>query len=470
MRVVTVFELNEQYLKLVRAKSQGRNVKLADCKIEQVKLLNDEQISHLAREVVHKIKLKAKTTAVCLPRNFVTVRNLHLPFQEPKEITQMIDLHIGRLVPYKKEETVFGYQILGKDEAGYTKVILAIAHVTAIRRQVKILEGAGLFVDKISLSSYGIWQWVLVNCRAEINVSDLYLLLDVDSTFTDFIIFSQEHLMFSRSINVGSEDIRENEASGITKLIGEVKQSLIIFYNEEINKKPVKIFIGGAKNIGNLAGAVEDDQGIPVKEVVRPAFGGIDEIDKNFPENVSLTGVAELALGRADKRIYFTLPEIQIRRSLREKTRDLVILGSFTIYFLTVICAIILGNIYNQQDYLKQLGMRSDIIDKEFSGLSEQLNKIDFVKRYLYEHRLPLFVIYQLQNAIPQEILVNFIKLDDRKVILRGEALQLSDIFKLLTSLEQSKYFKSVQTKYTRKKKLKDREVTDFEIDFNLAI
>ncbi|MDD5166763.1 MAG: pilus assembly protein PilM [Candidatus Omnitrophica bacterium] len=469
MKIISAFEINEQYLKMLVARVQGRSAKLADCRIEQIKLLNDEQTSQLVGDVLHKTKFKTKNTTICLPRNSVTVRNLHLPSQETKEITQMIDLHIGRIVPYKKEETVFGYQVLGKDEMGYTKVILAIAHIANIRKQIKILENAGLYVDKVALSSYGIWRWVLNSCRTEINPKDLYLLLDVDTTFTDFIIFSQEHLMFSRSITVGSDDIRENEVSGITKLIGELKQSLIIFYNEEINKKPVKAFIGGAKNIGNLIGAADDELGMPVKEVVRPTFRELHEIDKNLPENVSFTGVADLVLSETEKRIYFALPEIQIRRSLREKTKDLVILGSFVIYCFTVICAIFLGKIYNQQNYLKALQQRSGTIDKEFSGLTSQLNKITFVKAYLYEHRLPLFVISQLQNAIPQEVSVTSLKLDEKKVILRGEALQLSDIFKLVTNLEQSKYFKNVQTKYTRKKKFKEREITDFEIDFNLA-
>lgn len=469
MKITTAFEINEQYLKLLVARSQGRGAKLVGCKIEQIKLLSDEQVIRLAGDMLKKVRFKPKTTAICLPRNLVTVRNLHLPSQESKEITQMIDLHIGRIVPYKKEETVFGYQLLGKDEMGYTKTILAIAHISAIRRQIKILEGAGVFADKVALSSYGIWHWVLNSCRQEINSKDLYLLLDVDSVFTDFIIFSQEYLMFTRSINVGSDDIRENEVSGITKLVGELKQSLIIFYNEEVNKKPVKVFIGGAKNIASLIGAVDDELGIPVKEVVRPTFGELHEIDKNLPENVSFTGLADLVLTTTDKRIYFALPEIQIRRSLREKTKDLVILGSFIIYFFTVICAIFLGKIYNQQNYLKDLEQQSGLIDKEFSGLTSQLDRINFVKSYLYEHRLPLFLVYQLQQLIPAEISVVSLKLDDKKVFLRGEALQLSDIFKLVTALEQSAHFKDVQTKYTRKKKFKDREVTDFEVDFNLA-
>jgi len=44
--------------------------------------------------------------------------------------------------------------------------------------------------------------------------------------------------------------------------------------------------------------------------------------------------------------------------------------------------------------------------------------------------------------------------------------VQLADVFRYVSVIEGSKYFKDVSTKYTRSKKVKEKEITDFEISF----
>ena len=85
--------------------------------------------------------------------------------------------------------------------------------------------------------------------------------------------------------------------------------------------------------------------------------------------------------------------------------------------------------------------------------------------------RLPLLFISELQKVIPDEISVDYLSLDEaNKVTLRGQATQLSNVFKFVSTLEQSKYFKDVGTKYTRTKKVKDKEINNFEIEFQFFI
>ena len=203
MKLSLGIEINEEYLKLVAVKPlKLQPPKIFDCIVERISSFSDEQITNRIVEILHTWKIKPNRIALCLPRNFVTVRNLHLPSQDRQEIMQMINLHIGRVVPYKKEEIVFGYQSLGRDEMGYSKELVAIVHIDIIRRQSRILEKAGLFIDNICLSSFGTWQWVIKNYQNEMNQNDLYLILDIDSIFTDFIIFSRTNLLFTRNIPI----------------------------------------------------------------------------------------------------------------------------------------------------------------------------------------------------------------------------------------------------------------------------
>jgi len=464
-------EFAERYLKLVIAKPQITSSKLFHY-VEPISSFSDEQITGKIKDILKKNKLKPKGLILCLSRNLVTVRNLHLPSKDKQEISQMIDLNIARIVPYKKEEIVFGYCILGADETGYTKVILAIVKGDAIRRQSKIIENTVLLIDKVSLSSYGIWQWILNNHSSEINQTDLYLILDIDFEFTDFIVFSHENLLFTRSINVGANAILDIGELGVTKLLGEVKQSLIMFYNEEINKKPAAVFLSGAHIKSGLSKTIETELGFPVKLVKGPyPTETSGSKDGNIPNDVSLTAISGLSSKDSGRILYFALPEIQIRKSLREKTRELMIAGSSFIYLFTIICVILFSNISHQESYLNKLNQRNAIIEKEMGNLSGQLNKIDFVKSYLSNRRKPLIVFTQLEKMTPDNISISSVAIDEQdKVSIKGQAMQLSDVFKFISTLEQVKYFKNVETKSTRKKKVKDKDVTDFELAFQLTL
>ncbi|UCD14901.1 MAG: pilus assembly protein PilM [Candidatus Omnitrophota bacterium] len=469
MKVSLGVEISEKYLKLVIVKFKGMQSRLFDCIVEPLKDYGDNKISNLIIDILKKDKYKPKFVAVSLPRNFATVRNLHLPSQNRDEISNMIDLHIDRIVPYKKEDVISNYSLAGKDDMGYSRLILAIVHNEIIKRQIRILDQAGFLLDDIALSSYGIWQTILNSCRSQISRTDLYLILDIDTTFTDFIIFSGDNMLFTRSIAIKSADI--GTEMGARKFLGEIRQSLLIFQNEEINKKPVKIFLSGidAPQIGQI---IKDELDIEVKKV--PAVVPPDILQarkRTVPPDVSLTSVSNLILEGKGRRLSFILPDIQIRKSIREKIRDLSICGTLAIYIFTLICIIFLTQIYNEEHYLKKLKERASKIDKEVGDLVHQLDNIGFVKSYVNKRQTPLYIISQLQKHTPQGISFNFVGIDrENKVTLRGQAYKLSEVFRFTTILDELQYFKEAQTNYTRQRRLKDSEITDFEISFIFGI
>ena len=471
MKLSLGIEINEEYLKLVAVKSlKLKPPKLFDCIVERISSFSDEQITSRITEIIRAWKIKPYRIALCLPRSFVTVRNLHLPSQDRQEIMQMINLHIGRVVPYKKEEIVFGYQSLGIDEMGYSKELVAIVHIDIVRRQSRILEKAGLFIDDISLSSFGTWQWVIKNYQREMNQNDLYLILDIDSIFTDFIICSRTNLLFTRNIPIKVNT--DLNSSDVTKFIGEVKQSLVIFQNEEMNKKPVSIFLSGSEKGRELYKVAQDELDIPVK-LIKPPYSEdfLQGKHREIPRDASLIAATELVLEDNILGLSFVLPEIQIRKSLKEKTKELTIMATLFVYFSSMIVLMFLGRLYSEGAYLKKLNQRTEVIKKDVGDLLNQTRKIELIIDFLRMRRLPLLFISELQKVIPDEISVDYISLDEaNKVTLRGQASQLSNVFKFVSTLEQSKYFKDVSTKYTRTKKVKDKEINNFEIEFQFLI
>jgi len=467
MRPPVAVEISERWLKVVVAKPATRPPRLLACVVKPIAGFSDGQITQTVQQVVRELKLKARPVTVSFPRCLVTLRNLHLPSQDPREIAQMIDLNVTRMVPYRKEEVVSSYRLLGADDIGYTKVMLAIVHRDLVKRQAGILESAGLSIERILLSSHGVWQWAAARHKSEMTAQELFLLVDADATFLDCIICSREQALFSRSIALQADQpVREE---GMSKLIGEVSQSLEVFQSEETNKRPIKAFLSGAAgSLEPLKQAIGRDLKLPVVSVSPPSIlppKGKGARPAEPPPTVSLTAVAELATDQGEQLMSFVLPEMQIKQSLRQKTRELVLLGSLSASLVTLLIGIGMSRVYRHQAYLSQLQARNAAITQEIGELVTQSKRLELIKESLRLRGLPLRYLAELQQLVPQDIALEFVSVDERqRGVIRGQALQLSHVFAFISTLEQSASVEHVETKYTRRKRSRDKDTTEFEL------
>lgn len=467
MRPPVAVEISERWLKVVVAKPATRPPRLLSCVVKPIAGFSDGQITQTVKQVFRELKLKARPVTVSFPRHLVTLRNLHLPSQDAREIAQMIDLNVTRMVPYRKEEVVSSYRLLGVDDIGYTKVMLAIVHRDLVKRQAGILESAGLSIERILLSSHGVWQWAVAHHKSEMTAQELFLLVDADATFLDCIIGSREQALFSRSIALQVDQLTHEE--GVSKLIGEVSQSLEVFQSEETNKRPSKAFLSGAAgSLERLEQVIGRDLKLPVVRVSPPSIlpsRGKGARPAEPPPALSLTAVTELATDQGEQLVSFVLPEMQIKQSLRQKTRELVLLGSLSAYLVTALIGIGMSRVYHHQAYLKQLLTRNAAIMQEIGELITQSKRLELVKDRLRLRELPLRYLAELQQLIPQEVAFEFVSVDERRRgVIRGQALQLSHVFAFISTLEQSPSIEHVETKYTRRKRARDRDTTEFEL------
>lgn len=459
-KYTTVIEITSQYLKLIAVKLSLKEPQIVNLTVRPVASISAEGLTGEVTVLIKGLKFIPSPLIVSFPRNLITMRNLHLPSNDAKEIQGMIDLHMGRQVPYPREEIIGSYQILGTDETGYSKVILAIAHRDALRHVFNLLNNVNLFPEKVELSSQGVFSWFLFNRKAHLKAGEIYMLLDIDSNFTDFMIIDKDNLIFSRSIAVGAEQIAVAQIRQ-TKFISELKQSLVIFQSEEMNKKPSKIFISGAiDDIDDLIKLLETELGVEV-EAVKPSLN----LSMPIPKNVSVSSISGLALDTRQKRINFILPEVQIRKALKERSKEIILLGTLLIFIFMASCGIFLERSYNRSSYLKLLNTRYQEVSDDVERLDTMSKKIKVVRERLDSRALNLNYLYQINKRLPPEIVIKMITLEaEDKITLRGQAQAMSDVFKFITALENSNYFKDIQVKYTTKKKIGDQDITEFEI------
>ncbi|MFH1691531.1 MAG: PilN domain-containing protein [Candidatus Omnitrophota bacterium] len=470
MNTQLILEIGSPWLKMVLFRAGLGSSTVKAVYAAKLDVFSEEHVTAQISAFLKKANmLKPHNIIISFSRNAVTLRNLRIPSANSFEIDDMIKLHVGRQVPYAKEEIVNGYRVTGKDNVGYSKVMLAVIHRESIRKIFRILEGAGLYTDKVELSSDGVLAWLCKTVKTPaLKPTDAFIVLDVDFNFTDFIVATCENILFSRVVTQGYEQIRDESAW--PKFIGEMKQSMVISQGEEIMHKPVKIYLTGAAGLAKgLAGKIEIEFNLPV-EVVSPLVGlsgakGIMKEPADIFDTVSVSALFGLGLDPVKKKINFVLPEAQIRKTLRERQRDLIFFGSAGMYLILVICGIYLEKMANRQSYLDLLKDNYRKISTQTESLNEKLERLKKIKSKLDIDATVINYVYEISRLIPSEIVLkNFDFEKDEKVLIKGRAREMSDVFKFITILEESPYLKDIQSRYMTRKKIQGKDVNEFEL------
>jgi Tfp pilus assembly protein PilN len=179
----------------------------------------------------------------------------------------------------------------------------------------------------------------------------------------------------------------------------------------------------------------------------------------------SFSALLGLGLDSLKKKIAFVLPEAQIRKTLHERTREVVFFGTSAMYLMLIFCGIYFEKMHNKQSYADVLSARYEKIALVSEDLSEKVDRLKKIKSKLDSKSIALSYLDEISRLLPDEITLTSISfLKDDRMDLKGRATEMSDIFKFVTTLENSPYFMEVQSRYTTRKKVKGVDMNEFEI------
>jgi len=108
-------------------------------------------------------------------------------------------------------------------------------------------------------------------------------------------------------------------------------------------------------------------------------------------------------------------------------------------------------------------------VESTASQVEIKSKKLDSVKEQLSGEASSLNVIYNLYSIMPEDISLIDFNYDDasRVVRFRGRAYKISDVFKLVSLLENSASFSNVQTRSVAEKRTRASAAVDFQISCN---
>lgn len=447
---VLLVEVGNDWIKLVQAESKKGRVNLSKVHLEPID--SDTNVSESIAEALKKGKFSVKSALVCMPRQTVNVRLLELPSTDQMEISDMVDLQIGKQTPYSRDEILADYKEIGYTRQGtYTRVMLAIVQRSIVRERFYELESAGIEIERMGVSSEGVFNWFLHKTSGKPDAKAT-VLIDVDSFYSQLLVAHHGKILFTKSILVGATHLLDSKDESMERLTREV-ESAIQSSREELRDLEIEsVLISGAGvHIDGLSESFSNALSLPCETAdcladVKVGKGAADLGDNRYA-SASLTALVGMALD-PEGMVFNLVPDVVIARKRLMSTA----LATNTFAAL-VMFAMISASTYVMLSYSFK-AKRLKALDSEISQIEPDFVKVQRMTEVIREakHRQDsrfsvVNLLPAVHNCVPKDLYFETMNFDisKQKLSLAGTATTLQDIKKLVKNLEESPLFHEVK-------------------------
>lgn len=462
-------EFSGNYVKVVHVKMRPNSTgELVNVFSQNIAGYSDDDIVKAIKLACGHLCAKVPDIICTIPSNLIITKNIEIPSTDPAEIKEIINLQAGRHTPHARDEIIIDYIDVGIYKRSYTKALLIIVSHAVVRKYVNILDRAGFKTERVLFAPEGMALAVLKILRFDSDNSPVNI-IHIDESDTDFSIIFKNKVIFVRSIPIGAQHLIHDRERCEARFAGEIKSSIEAYQAEDIEKNPVSAIITGSveeiKGLDSSLGGV-----LPYPVRVIPYDRNLSILNSAVKDNppckyVSFLSIIAALFSYGHMKVNLIPEEIRIRKSFEERGRELIKTGIFVLSFFVLMFSIFISKLYFKAFYLEKLDRQYKTVNTEAEKLEGDFTKISAIKNYLLKRGYPLEILTELYALIPGDIELLDIRYEDQsKFTLRGTAESMASVFSFVDSMEKSKFFRDVKTRYTTKRKKGSKDVTDFEI------
>jgi len=470
MKSNVVFSIREGMIKFFQV--SGTSKKLVTG-VDVINTANqgDAQISQTLSAFIKKRKLNFAESRVTIlvPRSRVILRHMTFPSQREDEIRSMIDLQVGNRIPYSREEVEIDFQILSKTADGYAKVAVVIIPQEIAMRYWKIFSDSKVPVQRISISSIGLWLLY----QQQPDLSDkLGAMCDLDVNHTEICLCTKAYWLTSREIPVGfvqmqrdgyveflkQWELTQNNTSG-EKLTGAVET---VYLASIANRAP---------GLGIEMAKMQND--LTIKEILlTQTLGrarGVQWPKSMTDDGVSVASLAGVAFSPEVPPIDLIPRAVRQAQEQRAYQRQLVILGIWVTAALISLGLALGMGFFRKNVQLAQLEDRLRDTKHDALQVSDQLQKVYDIEGMIKNRLIFSDLARDIYRLLPAHVyLVNITISDGDTLSLQGVSSNSVEINQFQKGMVNSQSFSNVSLDYVNKRVTQQGEVEYFKITCTL--
>lgn len=470
-----ILEIGEDWIKLLGLVQAGQEKKITCLEAISINGANELLKSEKIGQFLKKNNFKPQYTYILHPSQNLTTRILSLPSTDPNEIKDIIALQAVKQTPYTKEEISTGFHIIDSDGTGYSRVFLAISHRDVASAYFRIGEFGGVSANQINISLEGVRSWYeAANLAKERETATV--LLDVDWASTEVLILQGSKMIFSRSMSFGLKHLEERTMAVETEFLPELQRSLDAGAPELKGAVISRIILTGiSKKIQDAVPVIARELSLPCEYVFnfQPFAEKVAQTLQDSIQKCSCSFAALLgfAFNPHPADINLIPSQIEAKKGLEDRAKDLAILGSLLLALVMLISVISFEKIYKKDQYLKYLKSEYSKIEAPAEEVERVVAKMKLASEQLNIGGNLLDVLYEITEVLPPNIYLTSVQYNalESNMVIRGMSEEMSAVFKLLSTLEAAPHLEFVKTRSVTKRKIDDKEMAEFEISAEIA-
>ncbi len=476
-KLITV-DFSGNRIKIVHGQRISGKIVVEGVSCKKIEKGSDAEVQDYVKNYFKEKKIIANQVTCVIPSKLFIAKNVEIPSTERDEIAKIIDLQVGRLTPYSREEIVIDFLTRETPTQHYTSVLLIIVNRQLADRYWRIFEPLGIPI-KISIASefLGLTFFDLAKKEGD---SGIVSGIHISEDASDFIVMEGHQMIFVRSLPIGAEHFRADRQLSASEFINELNKSLGAYQDQEAGK-PIEQLV--------ITGVLDDSEWL--KELVQTSCPALQQANAsiNIMDYRSYFQMADGAFKQIglDAQISYFEPmaslvhaeqtkidllprDAKMKMDVREQSKDILSLGIsiMTIFLMT---SLFLAT----KTYFKTAKLQK--LENSYHGTFDEARVLDristknrVVRKILKNRGRGLHVFDSVGSLLGDSVyLSNFSYDDGKKITLTGTAESMSQVYTLVTRLQESNYFENVTTKETKTKSEGKIEVTDFVLEGTLA-
>ena len=170
----------------------------------------EEEVIAAIQGAIKKAKISSVNTVLGLAGPNTVARKLQLAGGSDEEIEDQVSWEVEQYIPFTLETSKVSFHIIGENEGGGVDVIVAAAKGEVVESYKELLEKAGLkpkVFDLGLLAVVNVFELAYGEKLEDPNES--WILMDLGAQKTEFIIYKNNKIMFTKEIMIGGVIITE---------------------------------------------------------------------------------------------------------------------------------------------------------------------------------------------------------------------------------------------------------------------
>jgi type IV pilus assembly protein PilM len=167
-----------------------------------------EQVAQALTELFSAHGIKPTHVVSAIPAHATFVRNLILPFRDPRRIREVLKFELEPHIPYPVEDVIVDFTKVRDTESGGSEVLATAVPMTTLTEHLRILALAGLVPELVDWETFGELNAYL----AWRSVPDAgpVALVNLGASKTTIKIIHGGSVRFTRSLGRGGNTLTEN--------------------------------------------------------------------------------------------------------------------------------------------------------------------------------------------------------------------------------------------------------------------